>query len=37
MTDTKTLQEALYLTWMPRLVDKQEEKDSWMAYPSIVG
>ena len=30
MTDTKTLQEALYLTWMPRLVNKQKEKNNWI-------
>ena len=34
--DMKTLQEALYLTWIPKLVNKQEAQNSWMAYPSAV-
>ena len=29
----KTLQEALYLTWIPKLVNKLEEQNRWMAYP----
>ena len=28
MTDMKTLQEALYLAWIPKLVNKQEEQNS---------
>ena len=36
MIDMKTLQEALYLTWIPKLVNKQEEQNSWMAYPFTV-
>ena len=36
MIGMKTLQEALYLTWIPKLINKQEEQNSWMAYPSTV-
>ena len=36
MIDMKTLQEALYLTWIPKLVNKREEQNSRMAHPSTV-
>ena len=36
MTDMLSLQEALHLTWIPKLVNKQEAQNSWMAYPSAV-
>ena len=36
MIDMLSLQEALYLTWIPKLVNKQEAQNSWMAYPSAV-
>ena len=36
MIDMKTLQEALYLTWISKLAKKQEEQNSWMAHPSTV-
>ena len=36
MIDMKTLQEALYLTWIPKLVNRQEKHNIWMAYPPTV-
>ena len=36
MIDIKSFPEALYLTWIPKLVDRQEEHNIWMAYPSAV-
>ena len=36
MIDMKTLQESPYLTRIPKHVNKQEEQNSWMAYPSTV-
>ena len=33
MIDMLSLQEALHLTWIPKLVNKQEAQNSWMAYP----
>ena len=36
MLDMKTLQEALYLTWVPKLVNRQEKQNTWKAYPLAV-
>ena len=38
MIDMKTLKEDLYLTWIPKLVnkEKEEEQKCWMDYPSTV-
>ena len=33
MIDMKLLQEALYLGWVPRLLDKSTDKQTWKTYP----